>query len=110
MEVKDIVALAITGAIGIVLIVMAIIMLSGRGANLIAGYNTLSDQEKRKYDTKRLARFMGGILLPIGLAFPCIAIGGIFVLWWMPIVFIGLSVGLLIFAIIYANTGNRFKK
>ena len=110
MEVKDIVALAITGAIGIVLIVMAIIMLSGRGANLIAGYNTFSDQEKRKYDTKRLARFMGGILLPIGLAFPCIAIGGIFDLWWMPIVFIGLSVGLLIFAIIYANTGNRFKK
>ncbi len=36
MEVKDIVALAITGAIGIVLIVMSIIMLSGRGANLIA--------------------------------------------------------------------------
>ena len=48
MEVKDIVALAITGAIGIVLIVMSIIMLSGRGANLIAGYNTLSDLEKRK--------------------------------------------------------------
>ncbi len=42
MEVKDIVALAIISAIGIVLIVMSIIMLSGRGANLIAGYNTLS--------------------------------------------------------------------
>ena len=41
MEVKDIVALAITGAIGIVLIVMSIIMLSGRGANLIAGYAAL---------------------------------------------------------------------
>ncbi len=36
MDAKDIVALAITGAIGIACLVMSIIMLSGRGANLIA--------------------------------------------------------------------------
>ncbi len=67
MEVKDIVALAITGAIGIVLIVMSIIMLSGRGANLIAGYNTLSDQEKESMIPSDLLDLWEGYYCRLGL-------------------------------------------
>ena len=33
--------------------------LSGHGAFLIGGYNTASDEEKGKYDEKRLCRLMG---------------------------------------------------
>lgn len=39
--------------------VLAIILLSGRGAFLIAGYNTASKAEKAMYDEKKLCRVVG---------------------------------------------------
>lgn len=39
--------------------VLAIILFSGRGAFLIAGYNTASKAEKAMYDEKKLCRVMG---------------------------------------------------
>ena len=39
--------------------VLSIILLSGRGSFLIAGYNTADKEEKAKYDEKKLCRVMG---------------------------------------------------
>ncbi len=39
--------------------IMTIILLSGYGANLIAGYNTASKKEKSKYNNKKLSRVVG---------------------------------------------------
>lgn len=39
--------------------VLAVVLLSGRGSWLIAGYNTASPEEKQKYDTTRLCRVTG---------------------------------------------------
>ena len=39
--------------------VLSIVLLSGRGANLIAGYNTASHDEKAGYDEKKLCRITG---------------------------------------------------
>ncbi len=39
--------------------IISIILISGRGANLIAGYNTASREEKNRYDTKKLCRGVG---------------------------------------------------
>jgi len=44
---------------------LTIILLSGRGAFLIAGYNTSSTEEKAKYDEKKLCRVTGIGLLVI---------------------------------------------
>jgi len=45
---------------GVVLFaVISLILLSGHGANLIAGYNTASKEEKSKYNTKKLCRVYG---------------------------------------------------
>ena len=47
----------------VILIMFAVlsgVLLSGHGANLIAGYNTASDEEKNRYDTKKLCRVVGG--------------------------------------------------
>ena len=41
---------------GIILAIFSIILLTGHGANLIAGYNTASKEEKDKYDAKKLSR------------------------------------------------------
>lgn len=45
--------------VGIILAIFSIILLTGHGANLIAGYNTASKEEKDKYDAKKLCRVIG---------------------------------------------------
>ena len=110
MDKNAIVALVITGVIGMLLVVMAIILLTGRGSFLIAGYNTMPKKEKGEYDSKALCKFLGKILLPIGLLTPSIAIGGIYNILWITFVYVAVVIGLVIFALVYANTGNRFKK
>ena len=47
-----------------VLAVYSVILISGHGGFLIAGYNTASKEEKAKYDEKKLCRVKGiGVLV-----------------------------------------------
>ena len=39
--------------------ILSAVLLSGHGANLIAGYNTASEAEKRRYSEKKLCRVVG---------------------------------------------------
>ena len=111
MEQSEIITLVIaTGVIGLSLIIMACFLLAGRGANLIAGYNTLSPFEKTKYDEYAMCRFMGKILLPIGILCPLTALAQIFHISWGFWVFGAVTLGLCIFALVYCNTGERFRK
>lgn len=41
------------------LAILSIILISGHGSGLIAGYNTASKKEKEKYDEKKLCRVTG---------------------------------------------------
>lgn len=43
--------------------VMGILVLAGKGDNLIAGYNTASREEREKIDIKRLRVLVGGLLI-----------------------------------------------
>ena len=55
---------------GIILAIFSIILLTGHGANLIAGYNTASKEEKDKYNAKKLSRVAGsGMAVITGLMF-----------------------------------------
>lgn len=110
MSGEKIVSLVIVGIISLPLIVLGIFFLKGRGANFIAGYNTMSPREKRRYDSKALCKFMGKIVLPIGLLIPLFALGEILDLVWITYTAIALILVVSLFAIIYANTKNRFKK
>ena len=102
--------LIICGVIGGVMFIMSLILLTGRGSFLIAGYNTMSKSEKEKYDTVALSKFMGKILLPMAILTVLVGIERLVELWWFWVIW-GLSfAALLVFAIVYANTGNRFKK
>ena len=83
-----------------------------KASGLIAGYNTMSKEEKAKYDEEKLTRFVGDLLLINGaiLLVPVI----ISLLIDVPPSFIGISwilfVVVIISGVIYMNTGNRFKK
>lgn len=48
--------------IAVPLLVMGIVVLIGKGDNLIAGYNTASAREKSQYNIKRLRGLIGGLL------------------------------------------------
>lgn len=50
--------------------VLSIVLLSGKGSFLIAGYNTSSQKEKSNFNEKRLCRVVGG-----GLGIVTIIIG-----------------------------------
>ena len=46
-----------------ILLIMGIIVLIGKGDNLIAGYNTASEEEKSQYNIKRVRGLIGGFLV-----------------------------------------------
>lgn len=51
--------------IAVLLVVIAIVVLAGKGDWLIAGYNTASEEEKAKVNVKRLRIVIGTLLLVI---------------------------------------------
>jgi hypothetical protein len=110
MAKSDIAELAGTGGVGLLIIIMAIFLFAGKAPFLISGYNTLPKIEKAKYDEVALGKFLGGILLPVGIFLPCLTLADIYNVAWFPWLFWVGTLGLSIFAVIYCNTGNRFKK
>ena len=46
-----------------VMIIPSIFLINGKGAWLIAGYNTMSPERKSQYDEKALCKFTGWLLL-----------------------------------------------
>lgn len=90
--------------------ILGIVFLCGKGAMLIAGYNTASPEERAKMDEKQLCRFMGKFCFAMAGGWLIAAVG----IWLkQDILHIGgivLFCVVIIAGLIYANTGNRFKK
>ena len=51
--------------IAVLIAVMGIVILVGKGDMLIAGYNTASKKEREKYNIKKLRWLVGGLLILI---------------------------------------------
>ena len=49
--------------LAVLLVAMGIVVLIGKGDNLIAGYNTASKEERAQYDIKKLRFLVGGCLI-----------------------------------------------
>ena len=47
----------------LILLVLSVFLFCGRGAWLSAGFNTLSEQEKARYDVPKLCRAVGALCL-----------------------------------------------
>ncbi|MBD5586081.1 DUF3784 domain-containing protein [Clostridium botulinum] len=91
-------------------IVLGIILSMGKGSFLIAGFNTMSKEEKEGYDVVSLCKFMGKVMFMIAF---CIILFLLSDILKRRVLF---NIGLILFfitlaiTIIYPNTGNRFKK
>ena len=54
----------------IVLVLLGVIVLKGKGDMLISGYNTLPPEKKAQYDVKRLRRVTAYLLFVIAIILP----------------------------------------
>ncbi len=90
--------------------ILAIVLSKGKGASLLAGYNTMPDSEKAKYDEAALCQFMGKIMYGISFSLLLFGLSELLDTQALFIIDLILFIGLIIFALVYANTGNRFKK
>lgn len=93
-------------SIALLFFALAFFMLQGKGAFLIAGFNTLSKEEQAKYDKARLTKFMGKLMLIIGICLVLMA----FDKAWLTYSSIAIMLLAITFALIYSNTGERFQK
>ena len=91
-------------------VVLGIMFASGKGAGLVAGYNTASPEEKEKIDEKKLLKIMAVMMFALAACFLISASSVIFhnrmLLWLGQVLF----VVVLITGLVYMNTGNRIRK
>jgi len=106
----DIFAIIITSFIGFMFVILGIYMLGGKGGILIAGYNTMSAMKKARIDEVSLCKFIGKIVISVGVLCPLMTIAIIFNISWLAILLGLATLGLCLFAVIYSNTANRFQK
>ena len=102
--------LAVFLAVTALFVVLGIIFAAGKGANLIAGYNTASREEKAKTDEKKLLRAMSVFMFVLASCFLVSALSQVFHV--KSLIWIGqaLFIIALITGLICLNTGDRFKK
>jgi len=109
MEDKIVVIIIIAVCI-LPLVIFGIIFLNGKGTSLIAGFNAKTEEEKSQYDTVALCKFLGKMmfLLSFSMLFWIISVAYEEILFF--IFGIALFINIVVFMIVYMNTGNRFKK
>ncbi|MFD1068005.1 DUF3784 domain-containing protein [Oceanobacillus locisalsi] len=91
-------------------IVTGIFLINGKGSFLISGYNMLPKEDKEQYDTVALCKFMGKMMFAISLSVLLWVLSDIYGRDWLFVLGMVLFVAIVIFMLVYMNTGNRFKK
>jgi hypothetical protein len=91
-------------------VIAGIFLINGKGSFLIAGYNTMSKEEKEKYDTVALCKFMGKVMFSLSFCMLLWVLSEAYKITWLFIFGFILFIVIVIFMLVYVNTGNRFKK
>jgi len=102
----------IPGIALLLLLAMGIYLIrgGGKGAMTIAGFNTMRKEKREQYDTKALCRFMGWLCIAVDACVALSTAGDMFRIPWLTVGGVVLTFILVIAALIYVNTGGRFKK
>ena len=104
------VAMLIYIAFIFLLIAAAVLILRGKAVWLISGYHSMPSEEKEQYDIRALCRFVAIVLFVFAGSVLFIMLGDLLLL--PPFSWVGAAAGsaAAIFAIIYTNTSNHFRK
>ena len=90
-------------------LVLALVFRRGKGAALIAGYNTMTPLERSRYDEKKLCRVMSRMMFALAGCWAVAASSKIFEAMWLLWLGMGLMLVTCVVGIIYMN-GDRMKK
>ena len=103
-------ALIVQLAIACLFCILGAVLIQGKGAFLIAGYNTSSPREKAIYDEKALCRAVGVMMFSLTACMVIAGIGTYFML--AALVWGGYALFLvaIIVGLIYVNTSKRLKR
>ena len=104
MKREELVGFIIVLVIAIPLIIISIVLMTGRGGDFVAGLNTMRRSEREKYDEKAVCKCVGRFTLPAGLLMPTIVLGGAFAAIFLAYTVIGAVV-----VLIRLNSG-KFKR
>ena len=110
MSMEQIAGIIIFSVFGIPGIIFGIVLFCGKGADLIAGYNSLSSKEREKWNEKAFCRAAGILLL---IMVGCIELIGFGAILDIALLEWGGGVLLVLFTaggLIYINKSKRFKK
>ena len=110
MKTEVIISIAVCIPMFLLLLAMSIVLLRGKGAWMITGYNTMPKEKRDQYDTVALCKFTGKALLFFNVLINGFTIGAILFNKIMMSIFGALLIITIVFLLIYANTKNRFKK
>ncbi|MDR1028567.1 MAG: DUF3784 domain-containing protein [Clostridiales Family XIII bacterium] len=102
--------IVVIGAVIVLFLVMGCYFLTGKGGFLVAGYNTKSAKNKAKYDERALCRSVGWVMIAVTFCLMLLCVAMSFDISWLLNCAIGLMIAIVIGYVIYANTGNRFRK
>ena len=99
----------IDGLLGLMFLAVGLLLCRGKAGFLLAGWNTMPKEKKQNWDERRLLRFNGrcimglAALILLGALFTLLDIGWLLALTWMAFAI------LIIWMIVYQNTGNHFR-
>ena len=101
--------------IGKIIIITLFILLGsmlslGKWSFLIAGFNTMSKEEKENYNVFALCKFMGKFMFIMAFCVLLFILSDILMMKILYNISLILVYSSLLFVIIYTNTGNRFKR
>jgi len=102
--------LIISAAVAVPLLVLAIFLFNGKGAFLIAGFNTMAPEKQKTYNVRALCRAVALLLVAISTVIMIMPIAIYLEIEWLFYTTIASTIVLPIVFAIYANTGNRFRK
>ena len=76
--------------------IIGIVQLSGRGAWLVAGYNTMTEEEKAQYNPEAIARGSAVIMFGIAAFAALLSLGKAYLFASIMVLVIGISLGILL--------------
>ena len=94
----------------LILIILGVAFLNGKGGFLIAGYNTMSPQEKAQWNERTLCQATGILLLLFAGCFSIVGLSILFHNYILLTVSIILILAVAFGGIIYINTSKKIKR
>lgn len=91
-------------------VILGIMFATGKGADLVAGYNTMPKEEKEKVDQKALCKYMTLLMFILAACWTVFSVGIEISKMWLVWCGAGSFLGIIIFFVIFLNTGKRLQK